>query len=149
MGGIEDAISLGAAVAWLMVNRPNNIACSISSITGKDAIRFHPPTVPVKGWCAEGVVDPFTCVEVFHLHCHFDASSEAAALELLASTKKAITSAGGTPLHSHVWHGKNGPHDPWSWEIWVENKNLIREIFSHRKNMVFLGFSDLFWLIVN
>jgi hypothetical protein len=22
-------------------------------------------------------------------------------------------------LHTHVWFEKNGPHDPWSWELWV------------------------------
>ena len=68
-------------------------------------------------------VDPARCVEVFHLHGHFNAKpgSEAAAVAMLASTAQAVTDAGCTPIHTHVWHEKNGPHDPWSWELWVDS----------------------------
>ena len=32
-----------------------------------------------------------------------------------------MRASGQLSLHQHVWHEKNGPHDSWSWEIWVEH----------------------------
>ena len=71
--------------------------------------------------------DPRVCVEIFHLHCHFNGlpGSEAAARSLLEATKAAVRSAGQVCLHDHVWHEKNGPHDPWSWELWLETQAAL------------------------
>ena len=84
---VEGTDALGAAVAWLMVNRPHDSVCSIAGPTG-NAICFHPPSVPVRLSNAplkHGGIEPATCVEVYHIHCHFDATpeSEMAALSLL------------------------------------------------------------------
>ena len=120
------------------------------------AVHFPPATVPVSFANRPTMdTDPTSAVEVFHLHCHFQnpqgsqgsqgqtksqtksqtpgviASSEAAALRVLEDTKAAIRAGGSTPLHDHVWHGKNGPHDPWSWELWVEDTEALGHAALH------------------
>ena len=45
--------------------------------------------------------------------------------------KQGIRDAGCLPLHSHVWHSKNGPHDPWSWEVWVESSAGLGAALAH------------------
>jgi aromatic ring-cleaving dioxygenase len=85
-------------------------------------------------------VDPAAAVEIYHLHCHFGGPGqrpgpglEECALDLLESTKAAIRRLrhGGVPLHEHVWHEKNGPHDVWSWELWVEDQPTLGVAVAH------------------
>ena len=74
--------------------------------------------------------------QIYHVHCHFDAESEPAALALLQSAMAAAALSGHPVLHSHVWHTKNGllpqicqqltdvtagPHIVDSWEFWVDS----------------------------
>ena len=42
-----------------------------------------------------------------------------------------VLRSGCVPLHSHVWHSKNGPHDPWSWELWVESTAGLGAALEH------------------
>jgi aromatic ring-cleaving dioxygenase len=80
-------------------------------------------------------VEPAEAIEIYHLHCHFSATSEPCALGLLESTKAAICGSGaGTALHDHVWHEKNGPHDVWSWELWVEDTPTLGVAVVHFMN---------------
>ena len=68
------------------VNRPPGDVCSVVMAERRaDEICFHPPPVPVRrtNTFPEECIDPAACVEVYHLHCHFDVTSELAALELL------------------------------------------------------------------
>jgi aromatic ring-cleaving dioxygenase len=120
------------------------------------AVHFPPATVQVSFANRPTMdTDPTSSIEVFHLHCHFQgsqgsqgsqgqtksqtksqtpgvvASSEAAALRVLEDTKAAIRAGGSTPLHDHVWHEKNGPHDPWSWELWVEDTEALGHAALH------------------
>ena len=119
---------LGRALAWLLVNRRTTLAVSVERVDGRgDTLRLSPPTIDVPVERANAPLaagshgcDPADCVETYHLHAHFDAAAESAALALLESTQNTLRAAGVLPLHSHVWHSKNGPHDPWSWELWVE-----------------------------
>jgi hypothetical protein len=78
-------------------------------------------------------VNPLQAVEIYHIHCHFNDTegSEKTALDLLESTKSMLVAAGEKPLHDHVWHEKNGPHDPWSWELWVENTKELSLVVSY------------------
>ncbi len=79
-------------------------------------------------------------MEVFHIHCHFDEASEVAAATALAGVRAAIEAAaertapgGGAGfrersegvLHEWWWKGKNGPHECWSWEVWVESQAAL------------------------
>ena len=68
------------------VNRPPGNVCSVVMTERRaDEICFHPRPVPVRrtNTFPEECIDPAACVEVYHLHCHFDVTSELAALELL------------------------------------------------------------------
>jgi len=76
-------------------------------------------------------LSPQDCVEVYHLHCHFDARSEPVALLFLEETKRCIERDGGTVLHSHSWHEKNGPHIGWSWELWVDKTQALGAAVHH------------------
>merc|ERR550532_1957904 len=72
-----------------MVNRPVDTLCTISGEGFSDALTFSPPlvAVPVANRATLDA-DPQSCVDVFHLHCHFTARTEAIAFELLESTKR-------------------------------------------------------------
>jgi hypothetical protein len=72
-----------------------------------------------------GSAVPASAVDIYHVHAHFNEESEEYALNILDSTASAVSSAGETVLHKHVWREKNGPHDPWSWEMWVENSTAL------------------------
>ena len=115
--------ALGSAVSWLLVNRPSELICTITS-NAPSALHFYPPPELVPVPLANG--DAMTCdpriIEVVHMHCHFDKTAEArvAAIELLDSCTSALQSAGCPVLHTHVWDRKNGPHIGWSWELWIE-----------------------------
>jgi len=69
--------------------------------------------------------DPRRAVEVFHIHCHFDAASEAAATHAMQAVRAAVEGAGEVALHDWWWRGKNGPHECWSWELWVETESAL------------------------
>ena len=126
--GIQSEQELGLALSWIFVNRPTNVTAILSSTTPSscDSITFAPPRVPVPvANRPTHDTDPSACIEIFHLHCHFDATNEPAALKLLDRTKAQLQETGNTSCHSHVWHEKNGPHDGWSWELWVDNPTAL------------------------
>ncbi len=109
------------------MNRPVHAVAVIRAPGGLDAtdsisLGLPPADVPVPVANRHSFdADPDACVDLFHLHCHFDAATEAAARVLLASTERALAAAGIPACHSYVWHEKNGPHIGWSWELWVDS----------------------------
>ena len=128
------AAALGTAVAFLCTNRQADQHHSISLHTANEQTT---PTPKIQFYAnpdvksMNGNSDPDESVDIYHVHCHFQPESEAAALELLASTSSAVVSAGELVLHDHVWHEKNGPHDPWSWELWVETRVGLGAALEH------------------
>jgi aromatic ring-opening dioxygenase catalytic subunit (LigB family)/aromatic ring-cleaving dioxygenase len=94
-------------------------------------IRICSPRVPVTVSNRPRPTDPAKTIEIFHLHCHFESSSESVALAFLESTRIAVGKAGERVVHDHVWHEKNGPHDSWSWEIWVETARALGAAAAH------------------
>lgn len=131
------AAGFGEALAWVFVNRPIDAPVTIRAITSsnvsvsKDTVAFVPPSPAVEAdldgirVVNAGSVVPSQCIDLFHLHCHFDEATEAAARRLLASTINAIKEGGERACHSHVWHERNGPHVGWSWELWVDNPSAL------------------------
>ena len=144
--------ALGLALAWLLVNKPPAAHCTLrlcgEADAGAQPIVLHasPVAAAAKAAATAGVdaslarnrdggdvaagaagARPSECVEVYHMHAHFNDArgSEAAALALLGAARTALCRAGEVPLHEHVWHSKNGPHDPWSWELWVESERAL------------------------
>lgn len=120
---IRGELSLGHAVAWLMVNRPTNCTCTVKeNDVRSEPFVLRPSRVPVsQGNRTTFDADPSECVEVFHLHCHFKPTTEGVARALLETTKGVVEGAVlDGALHDHVWHEKNGPHISHSWELWVE-----------------------------
>ena len=145
--GMEGSALLGETVAWLFVNRPSQCEVTISGPGLADSFTIRPPCVPMEvanpnpnpnlnpnpNWMevanraspiGEGIL-PHETIEVYHLHCHFDASTEPAALLFLEETRQKIEEDGGSVLHSHIWHKKNGPHIGWSWELWVDTTEAL------------------------
>ena len=122
--------ALGLSLAWLLVNRPAGAHCSLR-LGGEDGAGAQPIVLHARASAAAAAASPpavpAACVEVYHLHCHFNGrpGSEAAARALLATVGESLRGAGERALHDHVWHEKNGPHDPWSWELWVEGERAL------------------------
>ena len=134
--------ALGLALAWLLLNKPLDASCSLRLEGRADAdslpvvIHASPAAVAAAAAATAATAkaapsptptEPSSCVEVYHLHAHFNSvpGSEAAARELLGAVRAALARADETALHEHVWYAKNGPHDPWSWELWVENDRAL------------------------
>jgi len=111
---VQGHAALGHAVSFLMVNRAPHQACTLrlGADTGAHSAAAQPvvfqasapapaPTSGATGATGGstrgssvnggGSAVPSACVDVFHLHCHFNGTdgSEAAARELLASTEAA------------------------------------------------------------
>ncbi|GMI04270.1 hypothetical protein TrRE_jg5014 [Triparma retinervis] len=107
---------LGAAVSWLFCNRPAHVHVELDSPELPNKVTLA--ASPIDSF--NGQCDPEKAIDIFHIHAHFDTDSEAAAIQILESTAGAVRRSGEVPLHQHLWHEKNGPHDPWSWELWVE-----------------------------
>jgi hypothetical protein len=136
---------LGALLAFAYVNRPVHAVAVIRApgVFGADTISVGPPPADVPVPVANRHsfdADPDACVDLFHLHCHFDASTEEAARELLASTERTLAGAGTPACHSYVWHERNGPHIGWSWELWVDSIAALgvgaRHIMRERPRLV-------------
>ena len=110
-----DETVLGLTLGWLLVNRPALSRCSIEgegegstvvllpvgALQGPgSADAAAPPSVtddpgnPAAAVWAEA--NPIDCVEVYHLHCHFNdrAGSEQTAKTLLEDAKAAMTARG-------------------------------------------------------
>ena len=127
----------GEALAWVFVNRPIGAtvtfrtSASASGAVNTDAVAFVAPSPSVEAdldgvqVVTTGQAIPSQCIDLFHLHCHFDEATEAAAQRLLGSTITAIEEGGERACHSHVWHERNGPHVGWSWELWVDNPSAL------------------------
>ena len=129
VANVEDG--LGAAIAWLMVNRHASTRCTLrldgvlahpfqllpspfaasdgggggveagAADAEKPAPSSSPPstttsTTPSSAAHNGPNADPTCCVEIYHLHCHFNdvPGSEAAAVDILESTAQAVTDAG-------------------------------------------------------
>lgn len=130
---INDTASFGRALRWLAVNRNPNTSVSISkrgcgrrevnfyAIRSKDRDRSGRWNNARSEWN-----DPASVVEVTHLHAHFDRETEKRAIEVLRRLKRVVESKEqDTVPHHYVWHEKNGPHDKWSWEMWVETPEAL------------------------
>ena len=129
----ESGRELGAAVAWLMLNRPAQVGCQIRL---DDGVMLAPVNFYGATWLCDSqngarTADPAVAVDVFHCHCHFTPEAEDEAAALLQSTQDALRAAGVLPLHHHTWHQKNGPHDPWSWELWTETTEGLGAALQH------------------
>ena len=157
-----DRSALGHTLGWLLLNRSSgtNWTLTLNGAGGAEPIYLLPctpsrqpaytlagppvatHTVPSDPSCyalnGRGAADPSKCCEVFHLHCHFNSESlsEPTARALLASTAAAVDRAGEVVLNTHVWIEKNGPHDPWSWELWVNTPGGLGAAATHMMEWV-------------
>ena len=112
--------NLGEIIAWLMLNRPPIVEIEIRHPTSSI---FLPRTIVNVTVPEHKEADARTCVEIFHLHCHFEPENENDAL----NARRFLVQKLGKKnvLNTYVWHEVNGPHMKWSWEIWIESLNAL------------------------
>eukprot|EP00939_MAST-03C_sp_MAST-3C-sp1_P000573 g573.t1 len=118
--------TLGTVLGWIMVNRDSNDDVCVQLLVPNSAPRavrfFRFDRIKTKKTHFPEVAgDPWRVIEVAHVHCHFNATNEPKALDILKDVVRAVQSAGQSVAHVNVWHQKNGPHDSDSWELWVDS----------------------------
>ena len=107
---------LGQLLWWVAVTRPKEIAATINVAGQERCVVLKSSAVPLSELNGnDSTKEPEQFVEVFHVHCHFNKETEDDAVRILKKLE-----ANPYVIHTHVWHEKNGPHDLWSWELWVE-----------------------------
>ena len=115
---------LGDVIAWIMLNRPPSVHIEIrSSRKDRLPIVLPRPTVQVSVPESRPEADHRKCVEIFHIHCHFEPDTESDALSSLKTLKETLGEK--QVLNDHVWHEVNGPHTKWSWELWIESTEAL------------------------
>jgi len=128
-GELNNLESLGLALEYLMNNRPYHLELQIRTTTensdAKPIISFTSDCSthldPAQGGPSIPEADPKKRINVFHLHAHFDESTEGIAIGLHEATIKYLRGLKYDIHHYKVHYEKNGPHDKWSWEIQLKS----------------------------
>eukprot|EP01060_Flectonema_neradi_P029874 TRINITY_DN4235_c0_g1_i1.p1 TRINITY_DN4235_c0_g1~~TRINITY_DN4235_c0_g1_i1.p1 ORF type:complete len:242 (+),score=29.06 TRINITY_DN4235_c0_g1_i1:68-793(+) len=118
---------LGQLLWWIAVTRPKQTAVTVNIAGQERGIVLKSSDVPLAELNGKEQADDCEkrFIEVFHVHCHFTKETEDDAVRILKRLER-----NPFVIHTHIWHEKNGPHDMWSWELWVEQAAHLGSIIA-------------------